>query len=568
MSNRSQVLTRRMCLDVGASWRAEGSARIEWENNMSAASQPDILAPSSSTRLALGVILGAAALLLCVESASNGKAEMRTRAFELVEATIPQLQTALQAGTVTSHDLVSMYLARIDAYDEKGPALNAVSVTNRNALAEADLRDAERRAGAPRGLLHGIPVIVKDNYDTADLQTAGGSRALAGWVPPDDAFLVRKLREAGAVIIAKSNMHEFAYGITTLGSLFGQTRNPYALGRNPGGSSGGTGAAIAANFAAAGMGSDTCGSIRIPASHNSLVGIRGTQGLASRSGIIPLSSTQDIGGPITRTVTDAAIMLDVIVGYDSADPQTAGSVGNIPTSYTDFLHLNGLRGARIGLLTALLGTDPADAEVATVVRGAVNEMNGRGVEVVDVTIPGLTDLLTDRANGFLVLRQDFKFDLNAYLAARPSAPVRTLEEVLASGKFHPAVETNLRNSQAVESRETQEYFAHIVKRNVLREAILKAMVDNRAEALAYPTIRRKANVIGETQMGSNCQLSANSGLPAIVVPGGFTPDGLPVGLELLGRAWSEPQLIQFAYAYEQATRHRHPPDSTPPLDQR
>jgi len=290
--------------------------------------------------------------------------------------------------------------------------------------------------------------------------------------------------------------------------------------------------------------------------------------LASRSGIIPLSSTQDIGGPIARTVTDAAIMFDAIVGYDPPDPQTAANVGNIPKSYTDFLQLTGLHGARIGLLTTLLGTDPADAEVASVVRGAVDEMKGQGVEVVDVTIPGLADLLTDRANGFLVLRQDFKFDLNAYLAARPTAPMRTLEEVLASGKFHPAVETNLRNSQAVESRETQEYFAHIVKRNVLREAILKAMVDNRVEALAYPTIRRKANVIGEMQMGSNCHLSANSGLPAIVVPGGFAPDGLPVGLELLGRAWSEPQLIKFAYAYEQATRHRRPPDGTPPLDQR
>jgi amidase len=316
------------------------------------------------------------------------------------------------------------------------------------------------------------------------------------------------------------------------------------------------------------MGSDTCGSIRIPASHNSLVGIRGTQGLASRSGIIPLSSTQDMGGPIARTVTDAAIMPDAIVGYDPTDPQTAASVGNTPKSYTDFLQLTGLSGARIGVLTALFGTNPADAEVASVVRKAVDEMRSQGAEVVDVTIPGLADLLTDRANGFLVLRQDFKFDLNAYLAARPSAPVRTLEEVLASGKFHPAVETNLRNSQAVESRDTQEYFAHIVKPNILRGAIVKAIVDNRVEAFAYPTIRRKANVIGETQMGSNCQLSANSGLPAITVPGGFTPDGLPVGLELLGRAWSEPQLIKFAYAYEQATRHRRPPDSTPPLDQR
>ena len=528
------------------------------ENDMSTARQ-------RSRTLLLGMAL-AGASLFALNDPPQGRAAMPTGQFELLEATVPQLQAALQVGTVTSHDLVAMYLARIDAYDQKGPALNAISVTNRNALAEADARDAERRAGAPHGLLQGIPVIVKDNYDTADMQTAAGSRALAGWVPPDDAFLVKKLRAAGAVIIAKSNMHEFAYGITTLGSLFGQTRNPYALDRNPGGSSGGTGAAIAANFAAVGMGSDTCGSIRIPASHNGLVGIRGTQGLASRSGIIPLSSTQDIGGPIARTVTDLAIVLDATVGYDPDDAQTAASVGNIPKSYTDYLQLTGLRGARIGLLTALLGTDPADTEVAAVVRAAVEEIKGQGAEPVEVTISGLSDLLTDRANGFLVLRQDFKFDLNAYLAARPSAPVHTLEEVLASGKFHPAVETNLRNSQAVETRDTAEYLAHIVKRNILREAVLKAMADNRVDALAYPTIRREANVVGEPQMGSNCQLSANSGLPAITVPAGFTADGLPVGVELLGRAWSEPQLLKFAYAYEQATHHRHPPARTPVLD--
>jgi Asp-tRNA(Asn)/Glu-tRNA(Gln) amidotransferase A subunit family amidase len=507
----------------------------------------------------------AGAFLLGIAFAPEGRAQKQTESFVLLEATIPQLHAALAAGTITSRQLVSMYLARISAYDKKGPALNAISVINKNALAEADARDAERRAGAAHGLLHGIPIIVKDNYDTSDMQTAAGSRSLAGWVPPDNAFLVKKLHNAGAIIIAKSNMHEFAYGITTVGSLFGQTRNHYALNRNPGGSSGGTGAAIAANFAAAGMGSDTCGSIRIPSSHNSLVGIRGTQGLASRSGIIPLSSTQDIGGPIARTVTDVAIMLDAIVGYDPSDPQTAASVGHIAKSYTDYLRLTALRGARVGLVTALLGADPADAEVASIVRRAADEMRRQGAEVVDVAIPGLNGLLTDRANGFLILRQDFKFDLNTYLVARPSAPVRTLEEVIASGKFDPAVGNNLRNSQAVESRDTKEYYAHIVKRNVLREAILKAMADNRVEALVYPTIRRKAAPIGQMQIGNNCKLSANSGLPAITIPAGFTPDGLPVGVELLGRTWSEPQLIALAYAYEQATHHRHPPASTPAL---
>ena len=504
-------------------------------------------------------------VLLVLSIVGEGRAQAPTGSFELLEATIPDLQAALAAETVTSRDLVSMYLARIDAYDQKGPALNAISALNRQALAQADALDAERKTRPLRSPLHGIPIIVKDNFETVTMQTADGSRSLAGWMAGTDAVLVKKLRDAGAIVIAKSNMHEFARGITTLGSLFGQTRNPYALDRNPGGSSGGTGAAIAANFAAVGMGSDTCGSIRIPASHNSLAGIRGTQGLASRTGIIPLSTTQDIGGPIGRSVTDVAIVLDAIVGYDPADPQTAASIGQTPKSYTDFLQLGGLRGARIGSLTNLFGTDPADAEIATVVRAAINQMKTQDAEIVEVTIPGLNELLMDRLNGFLILTQDFKFDFNAYLAAHPTAPVRTLEEVLASGKFHPALETGLRTSQGVDSRDTKEYLEHIVKRDTLRQAILKAMADHRLDALAYPTIRRKANIAGQPQAGTNCHLSANSGLPAIVVPGGFTPDGLPVGVELLGRAWSEPLLIKLAYAYERATRHRRPPASTPAL---
>ena len=510
----------------------------------------------------LATIAGAVLVLSIV---GMGRAQAPTRSFELLEATIPDLQAALAAGTVTSRDLVSMYLARIDAYDQKGPALNAISALNRQALAQADTLDAERKTRPLRGPLHGIPIIVKDNFETVTMQTADGSRSLAGWMAGTDAVLVKKLRDAGAIVIAKSNMHEFARGITTLGSLFGQTRNPYALDRNPGGSSGGTGAAIAANFAAVGMGSDTCGSIRIPASHNSLVGIRGTQGLASRTGIIPLSTTQDIGGPIGRSVTDVAIVLDAIAGYDPADPQTAASIGHTPKSYTEFLQLGGLRGARIGSLTNLFGTDPADTEIATVVRAAITQMKTQDAEIVEVTIPGLNELLMDRLNGFLILTQDFKFDFNAYLAAHPTAPVRTLEEVLASGKFHPSLETGLRTSQGVDSRDTKEYLEHIVKRDTLRQAILKAMADHRLDALAYPTIRRKANIAGQPQAGTNCHLSANSGLPAIVVPGGFTPDGLPVGVELLGRAWSEPLLIKLAYAYERATRHRRPPASTPAL---
>lgn len=485
--------------------------------------------------------------------------------FDLLEASVGQIQTALAAGAVSSRELVGHYLARIDAYDRRGPGLNAISVVNPDAAAEADALDNERRAGTVRGPLHGIPIIVKDNYETAGMQTAAGSVLLKGWVPPTDATLVRRLRAAGAIVVAKANMHEFAYGVTTVGSLFGQTRNPYALDRNPGGSSGGTGAAIAANFAAIGMGSDTCGSIRIPAAHNSLAGIRGTQGLASRAGIVPLSSTQDIGGPMARCVADLAAVLDATVGYDPEDPQTALSVGNIPGSYATLLQPDGLRGARIGLLTDLFGFDPEDAEVSAIVRGASGEMHGLGAEVAEVTIPGLRELLHDRMGGLLVLIQDFKADLNAYLANRPTAPIRTLAEALASGRVDPAVVPQMRSSEAVEARDTGEYWEHIAKRGRVRLGVLQAMADARLDALAYPAMRRKAALIGETQVGINCRLSAHSGLPAITVPAGFTADGLPVGIELLGRAWSEGMLLKLAYAYEKATRHRRPPATTPPL---
>jgi amidase len=514
-----------------------------------------------SVRSLIAGLLIAALPLAGSAADSRGKEAAPSSSFNILEATIPQLHAALMAGTVSSHQLVSIYLARIAAYDQKGPALNAISVINSKALDQADARDAALQAGGPHGLLFGIPIIVKDNYDTDDMQTAAGSLSLKGWIPPDNATLVQKLLDAGAIIIAKSNMHEYALDITTAGSLFGQTLNPYALNRNPGGSSGGTGAAIAANFAAAGMGSDSCGSIRIPSAHNSLVGIRATQGLASRTGIIPLSTTADMGGPMARTVTDVAVMLDAVVGYDASDPQTAASVGHIPASYTDDLKLTALRGARIGLLVDLTQSEPADAEVAEVIHRAADEMTKQGAEVVEVEIPDVKKAMQSS-----ILNVDFKFDLNAYLAARPSAPVHSLAEVIASGKFSPvAVSSYLTDAEAVPSRDTKEYYEDIAKRIQLRQAILKVMADHQLQALLYPTMRRKAALIGQKQGGDNCALSANSGLPAITVPGGFTPDGLPVGAELLGRAWSEPQLIALAYAYEQATHHRHPPASMPAL---
>ena len=480
--------------------------------------------------------------------------------FDVLEQTIPELQAAMEAGRVTSRRIVAQYLARIEAYDRRGPALRALIGINGGALDEAAALDRERVESGPRGPLHGIPVVVKDNYDVAGLPTTAGSSALAGWHPPDDAFQVAKLREAGAVIIGKANMHELAYGLTTVSSAGGQTRNPYDPTRNPGGSSGGTGAAVAAGFAAAGMGTDTCGSIRVPSSHHALVGLRGTRGLSSRDGIVPLALTQDMGGPMTKTVTDLAIMLDATVGVDPADAVTARGRGRVPDSYTAFLTEGALAGARLGVVTWLVGSAPEDAPVAAVIRAARETMAAAGAEVVDVELPGVPDLL----EGASIIPVEFKFQLADYLRA-PGTPVKSLREILDSGLYHAAVEERYRRSERVRGLDDPDYLQALARRRPLREAVTRLMDDARLDALAYPTLRRTAAPIGSPQRGNNCALSAVSGLPAIVVPAGYAADGLPVGLELLGRAWAEGDLVRLAYSYEQVTHHRRPPASTPSL---
>ena len=500
--------------------------------------------------------IGLALVLAIIPSCRSGDAQLAdTTPFHLEEASILQLQAAMESGTVSSRDLVEMYLARIDAYDRQGPAINAMLHVNPRAAEEAAALDREREMSGPRGPLHGIPVVVKDNYDTADMPTTGGSRSLEGMMAPDDAFQVRKLREAGAVILGKTNLHEFAYGITTISSMGGQTLNPFDTTRNPGGSSGGTGAAVAANFAAVGMGSDTCGSIRIPSSHNSLVGLRVTRGLSSRDGIIPLSTTQDVAGPLARSVEDLAIVLDATVGYDPADPITALGVKHVPATYTDFLRSDSLRGARIGVLEELFGSESESDEVNDIVRAAAADMALAGAEVVQLSMPDLRDLL----RGGSVINMEFKFDLDRYLQSTPGAPFQSLEEIVESGRFDPAVAGTLRRSARVETQETEEYKERLLRRDEIRLAVLAAMADLDLDAVLYPTITREAATVGERQQGSNCSLSATSGLPAISVPAGFTQGGLPVGVELLGRPFSEGVLVGLAYSYEQATHHRRPP---------
>jgi Asp-tRNA(Asn)/Glu-tRNA(Gln) amidotransferase A subunit family amidase len=474
--------------------------------------------------------------------------------FDVMEKSIPELTAALDSRTVTSRQLAQAYLERIETYDHAGPALNAMITINPRALADADALDAERRAGRIRGALHGIPVVVKDNYDTLDMPTTAGSVALNGSRPDRDAFQVRKLREAGAIIIGKTNLHEFARGITTISSLGGQTRNPYDLTRNPGGSSGGTGAAVAADFAAAGLGTDTCGSIRYPAAHNNLVGLRPTLGLSSRSGIVPLSHSQDVGGPLARTVTDIAIVMDATVGADPDDPVTAEGATHVPGTYRVALDRDGLHGARIGVLLPLFGHEPDDQRAGSVVRTALAATAQRGAHVVDVD-PGELPSETEVS----VIRFEFKFDLDAYLRRTPKAPVHSLAEILQKSLVLPALEQAFVRSNEIATLDTDEYRAARARQAQLRERIMKLFDETGVDALAYPTVRRTAAKIGEPQAGGNCAVSAATGLPAITVPAGFADDGMPVGLEFLGRPYSEVQLIKLAYAFEQAAPHRRAP---------
>ena len=486
------------------------------------------------------------------------------------EATIRNTQAAFASGRATCVQVTQAYLNRIDAYDHKGPALNSIIKINPKALETAAEMDRLYAANRPSSKpLHCVPVILKDNYDTADMPTTGGSVTLAESVPRQDAFVVRKLREAGALILAKANLMELARGGTTVSSLGGQTRNPYDLTRTPGGSSGGTGAAIAASFAIAGTGSDTGQSVRSPASAQSLVGLRPTRGLVSRSGIIPISTTQDEAGPITRTVEDAARMLDVMAGYDPDDPITAFGAPKIPRTYTAFLDRDGLKGARIGVLTDFFGREAVHQEVNAVTETAVRKMTEAGATIIRINIPNLDGLTRNTQ----VAEYETKIAFNNYLAKLgPRAPVKTLEEFIARGEFHSSLKAGLEADQRViDGLNDPEYKNRMLRRNDLRQAVMTVMADNRLDAILYPHQRRLVVPIGEDQVDRNGVLSNSTGFPAIAFPGGFSaptnsaPLGVPVGIELLGPDWSEPILLRLAYAFEQAAKMRKPPASTPPL---
>lgn len=511
------------------------------------------------------------AVALAAGAGTAAREQAATPAFDVTEQSIEDLQKALSDGRVTSVQLVEAYLARIAAYDQQGPALNSIAAVNPQAKEAAAALDAERAAKGPRGPLHGIPMLVKDNYETVEMPTTAGSIALAGFNPGRDAFLVQRLKAAGAIVLGKTTMHELAAGILTVGSGFGQTKNPYDLDRTPGGSSGGTGAAVAANFAAVGMGSDTCGSIRIPAANNNLVGLRGTQGLSSRRGIVPLSSTQDIGGPIARSITDLAIVLDATVAPDQHDAQTLQARAarpddddddERPRSYRSAAAAGALKGARLGVLRSLFGDTPDDQEVTTIVDEAIVSLRKAGAEVVEVEIPGLDTLLQST-----MIAADFKFDLMEYLASAPQPPVRSLSEILERGLYHAALEATFRARDATLMRETDATRRARIRQAALRAVTAAVLDEQRLDAIVYPTLRRKPARIGDAQPGTNCQLSAHSGLPALSLPAGFTADEVPIGMELLGPAWSERALLALGYDIERTLNLRRPPFSTPPLVQ-
>jgi amidase len=491
--------------------------------------------------------------------------------FDVREATIADIHAAMRAKTLTCRALVQAYLKRIEAYDKQGPAINAIVVVNPSALAEADEKDKRFAQGGMTGPLHCIPMIVKDNFETIGLQSAAGSITMKGFVSDKDAFQVRKIKEAGAIVLAKSNMGEFAFSPQeTLNSLQGHTRNPYDTTRVPAGSSGGTAASVAASFGTVGLGSDTGNSIRGPSSHAALVGIRSTMGLTSRAGVIPLSYLADVAGPMARTVADAVAVFQVIVGEDPEDPMTARSRGRVIPNYAASLDRNGLKGARIGVLRQAYERNNAqvDPEIAKVFAKALDDLKTAGAEIVD---PATVDQPV-RPQGMGGCR-GFKYDINEYLKARgQKAPVHSLEEIIASplfDKIPAASQGRLKSAQASnpEGPESEACKANAAYREAFGAAVTKAMDEMKLDAFVYPTWSDPPRLIGETNGLDNSQVfSPTSGFPAINVPMGYTRDDkLPAGMTIFGRAWDEARLIKLAYAYEQATKHRKPPESTPPI---
>jgi Asp-tRNA(Asn)/Glu-tRNA(Gln) amidotransferase A subunit family amidase len=491
--------------------------------------------------------------------------------FDVTGATIAETQTAIREGRTTCRAIAEAYLARIKAYDQKpidGLKLNAIVLVNPDALAEADACDRNFAATHTLPPLGGIAVLIKDNYDTAGLQTTGGSLAMKGFIPEHDATMVAKLRAAGAIVLAKTNMAEWAFSpYQTASSIAGITRNPYDLSRVPAGSSGGTAAGVAASLGQSGLGTDTGNSIRGPSSHNALVGIRPTIGLTSRAGIIPLFAHNDVGGPMARTVADAAALLTVVAGPDPADPVTAQAKDYPAHDYTKFLDRHGLKGTRIGVFRQYFDTKDTDPEVKAVTEQALKTLQQEGATLVDpFTIPGYEALEKPLWCG------DFEADLNHYLDQHPNAPYHDLKSIVASGLYLPYIEEEIKGSVAPPQQDDRRSpcpdVYHDAPKIAFRNALLAAMAKDHLDAIVYPTWSNAPRKVGDnaSPAGDNSQvLSPQTGFPAITVPMGFTHGNLPAGLTILAPAFHEDRLIRYAFNFEQATHHRKEPALFPAL---
>ncbi len=495
--------------------------------------------------------------------------------FELDEITIAELQDGMKSGKFTARSLVEKYHGRIDEIDKRGPAVNAIIELNPDAMSIAEALDEERKAKGPRGPLHGIPVLIKDNIDTADrMMTTAGSLALVGSKPPKDSFVAQRLRAAGAVILGKTNLSEWAnirssHSTSGWSGRGGLTKNPYALDRNPCGSSSGTGAGISANLAVVGIGTETDGSIVCPSSSNGLAGIKPTVGLVSRSGIIPISHSQDGAGPMCRTVRDAAILLGALTGIDPDDAATAVSAGKSQTDYAQFCDPNGLKGARIGVARRYFGfSDMVDALMAQ----ALDVLKQQGTILVDPADIETLGKFDD--SELLVFLYELKADLNAYLARLgPGAPVRTLQDIIEFNdrnrqKEMPYFGQDLfLKAQAKGPLTEKEYTDAVVKNHQLArtEGIDTLMNRYHLDAIVAPTggpAWLTDLINGDHVAGGSSNAAAVAGYPNINVTAGFI-FGLPVGISFFGRAWSEPTLIKLAYAFEQATKARQAPRFLP-----
>jgi len=528
------------------------------------------------TFLSSAITVGAASLAFptFAHPAGSQSEQQQPEPFRLDELTVNELQAGMQSGKFTSRSLVEMYLERIARIDGQGPALNSVIELNPEAQSIADLLDAERESKGPRGPLHGIPVLIKDNIGTADLMmTTAGSLALLDFTPLKDSAVARKLRVAGAVILGKTNLSEWAnfrssHSSSGWSARGGQTRNPYALDRNPCGSSSGSGAAVSANLCAAAVGTETDGSIVCPSSANGIVGIKPTVGLLSRAGIIPIAHSQDTAGPMCRTVADAAALLGALSGGDSHDPVRKTRPESLPSDYTQFLDQGGLRGARIGVVRKSYGFTES---VADILSAALYAMKHEGAVLIDpLEIPSLGKFDDSEMD---VLLYELRTDLNAYLAGAPGAPVQSLQDIIAFNEAQRDRELQyfgqdlFIKSQKKGPLSDQAYLNALTKNHRLTrtEGIDAMMEKYHLDALVAMTAGPSwliDLVDGDHDTGGSSSLAAVAGYPNVNVPAGFV-FGLPVGISFFGRAWSEPKLIKIAYAFEQATHHRKPPQFLP-----